>query len=316
MLHILSITGPIYLIIAAGFLTVRSGVFEPPDMRVLGRFVINFSLPALLFRAISQRPLGEVLNGVYLLAYTLGSLVVLLGAVAISRRLRGKPMPVAALHGLGMSGSNSGFVGYPIVLQLLGPPAGIALALTMMVENLLIIPLALAIADSAAGSGLRWHQALAQSARGLLRNPMILAIVAGFASALSGLQLPETVVRTIQIVANSASPGAHFVIGGSLVGLRLQGMRSDIALVAAGKLLLHPLAVLVALMLLPGLDPTLRTAAVVFACMPMLSIYPLLAQKHGEQAFSAAALLVTTIASFATISAWLWLLDAGLGWLG
>ncbi len=87
-------------------------------------------------------------------------------------------------------------------------------------------------------------------------------------------------------------------------------------MVAAGKLLLHPLAVLAVLLMLPGLDATLRTAAVVFACMPMLSIYPLLAQKHGEQAFSAAALLVATLASFATISAWLWLLDAGLGWLG
>lgn len=316
MLHILSITGPIYLIIAAGFLTVRAGVFEPPDMRVLGRFVINFSLPALLFRAISQRPLGEVLDGVFLLAYTLGSLLVLFGAVAYLRRVQGRPLPVAALHGLGMSGSNSGFVGFPIVLQLLGPPAGVALALTMMVENLLIIPLAMAMADSSAGSGLRWHRALAQSARGLLRNPMILAIIAGFASTLLGVQWPETVLRTIQIVANAASPVALFVIGGSLVGMRLQGMRGDIARVAVGKLVLHPLAVLGALLLLPPFDPVLRTAAVAFACMPMLSIYPLLAHKHGEQAFSAAALLVTTIASFLTISGWLWLLDAGLGWPG
>ncbi len=158
---------------------------------MLGRFVINFSLPALLFRAISQRSIGEVLNGPYLLAYTVGSLVVLLGGVFVARRLRGKSMAVAAIRGLGMAGANSGFVGYPIVLQLLGPPAGVALALTMMVENLLIIPLALAMADSASGSGLRWHQALAQSARGLLRNPMILSIVAGFVFALAGIELPE-----------------------------------------------------------------------------------------------------------------------------
>jgi hypothetical protein len=53
-------------------------------------------------------------------------------------------------------------------------------------------------------------------------------------------------------------------------------------------------------------DPQLRLAAVLFAAMPMLGIYPLLAQKHGFEAISAAALLFTTVASFFTLSGLLW----------
>ena len=53
------------------------------------------------------------------------------------------------------------------------------------------------------------------------------------------------------------------------------------------------IAVLAMLSLLPPIDPTLRTAAIVYACMPMLSIYPVLAQKYQHEGFCAAALLAT-----------------------
>jgi malonate transporter and related proteins len=320
--QILSITGPIYLIIALGFLSVRFGLFAKPDMRVLGRFVIDFCLPALLFNALSQRNPGEVLNGTYLLAYASGSLLVLFAVIMVERRIRGKPIAQAALNGLGMSSSNSGFIGYPILLQLIGPVAAVALALTMIVENLLVMPLAIALADSGKRdkSGERtgastWRHSLADALKGLLRNPMVIAILAGFGFAVFGLKLPEPAARTVQIIATASSPVALFVIGGSLVGLKLAPLWRDVAGVAIGKLVLHPAAVLVMLMLLPPIDPALRVGAVVLACAPMLSIYPLLAQKHHYDGFCAAALLAATMLSFATISGVLALLHTS-GWLG
>lgn len=316
MPQIIAITGPIYLLIATGFFAVRWGLFSRADMRVLGKFVINFCLPALLFRALSLRAIGEVLNGVYLLAYALGSTAVLLGAFVFVHFGRKKPLSLSALQGMGMSASNSGFVGYPILLQLMGPPAAVALALTMMVENMLILPLSLILADSGDGSRRSWYRVVGQSASRLLMNPMVVAILAGFGFALFEIQLPEPVARTVQIVATASSPVALFVIGGSLVGLQLKGMLGDVALIAFGKLLLHPLAVFAALMVLPPIDSELRTAAVVFACMPMLSIYPVLALKYHHEGLCAAALLATTVLSFVSISAVLWVIRSVLGWTG
>ncbi|MDB5850121.1 MAG: permease [Rhodoferax sp.] len=314
MLHILNITAPIYLIIAAGFLAVRFGLFTKDDTRVMGRFVIQFCVPALIFRALSQRSLSDVLNAPYLIAYALGSVAVSLGMMAYAHRRRGHPVPMAAIQGLGVSTSNSAFIGYPILMQTIGPAAaGVGLALSMIIENLVALPLALAMADSA-GSSQHWHKTLARTLRGLLKNPMIIAILAGFAFATLGLQLPEVLGRTVQIVATAASPVALFVIGGSLVGLKLGGVRQDIATVAFGKLVLHPLAVFCALWLLPPLDPQLRIAAVVLAGMPMLSMYPVFAQKYHYEGFCAAALLATTVASFLSISVLLWAMHAVLGW--
>jgi hypothetical protein len=175
------------------------------------------------------------------------------------------------------------------------------------------MPLALAVADSGA-SDQDWRRALRSSVVGLSKRPMILAIFAGFGFALLDLQLPDVFARTVQIVATGATPVALFVIGGSLVGLRLGGMLRDVGGVALGKPLIHPLAVFTVLMLLPPIDPAPRTAAELFAAMPMMSIYPVLAQKYHYDGYCAAALLATTVLSFMTISALLWSLSAFLGW--
>jgi malonate transporter len=71
----------------------------------------------------------------------------------------------------------------------------------------------------------------------------------------------------------------------------------------AGKLLLHPL---LAFLALPLDGAVLQTAAVLSACMPMMSIYPILAQKYGREGLCAAALVATTVTSFFTISGFLW----------
>jgi predicted permease len=309
MASVLGVTAPIYLLIAAGYVAVRAGWMSGADMRVLGRFVAQFCVPALLLRTLSTQRLGTVFNAHYLLVYAGGSLLALALVMAISRGLLKRPATLAALQGLGASNSNSAFVGYPIVLQTLGPGAGVALALCMLVENLLIIPLTLALADAGSAAG-RPREVLRATALGLLRNPMVVAIAIGLAMA--GLQwpVPAFLERAIALAAAAAPPTALFVIGGTLVGLRLEGMRGDITLVVAGKLLLHPLCVLLGVLLLPPQEPALRAAAVLYAAMPMLSIYPVMAQRHGHERLCAAALLAATVGSFATVTAFLGLVPA------
>ena len=58
----------------------------------------------------------------------------------------------------------------------------------------------------------------------------------------------------------------------------------------------------------PVADPALRAAALLTGALPMLGIYTILNQRHGHGTVSAAALLVTTVLSFFTLSTLLWLL--------
>jgi len=314
MLNILTITGPIYLSIGLGFIATRRGMFSKLDGQVLGRFVLNFALPAMLFNALSQRNFAEVMNADYLIAYGMGSLFTFAVGFAVWRFGRGKTLTESGMVAMGVSSSNSGYIGYPILLQFLGPVAGVGLALTVLIENLLTIPLALAIVESGETAHLSWQHTVLQSLKRMTKVPMMQAIVLGFVFSMLGVQLPEVLSKTVNMFAASTAAIALFVNGGSLVGMRVVGLIQQVRWIAIGKLVLHPLAVGVMLMLVGPVAPSLKISAVLLAGMPMLGIYPLLAQRYGQEGFCAAALLVTTVASFFTISLILWAMGELPGW--
>jgi predicted permease len=308
MFEILAITIPIYVAIALGYGLTRWGIFPKSDMRAFGTFVVKVAMPALLFNALSQRKVSDILNADYVIAYALASLITLALGIVWALRVGRHSRSMSSCFAMGMSCPNSGFVGYPIILLSLGPIAGVTLALNMIVENLLIIPLLLAWAETGQGQQ-RWHQIVLQTLKGMLSNPMIWGIVIGFLFSWFEVQLPASLSRTVTLFAQASAALSLFVIGGSLVGLPVKGMGSNVAQIAMGKLLVHPLVMTFVLWwILPIQDPVLRTAALLTCAMPMFGIYPILTQKHGHDGLSAAALLVTTMASFVSLNALLWLL--------
>lgn len=317
MLPILALTAPIYLLMAAGYLATRAGLFERADMRILGKYVIQLALPAVLFNALSQRQFGEIIQPVFLAAYAGGCLIAMGAGLWWARRWRGESASASAVIGLGMCSSNSGFIGFPLAAQVLGPgTAGIALALAMLVENLLVIPLGLALADGGAGPAgasraRRLAGAMAQSLRTLVRNPIIHGLALGLAFSLSGLRLPEPAARAVDLLAASCTALSLFVIGGSLVGTSVGALWKPVAAIAVGKLLIHPLAVILLLMVLPPLARELQVAAVLFAAVPIMGIFTILAQRHGHEALAAAAQMAATVGSFITLTILLWILGPG-----
>lgn len=312
MFDILAITAPIYIAIALGYGLTRWGFFQKTDMRAFGTFVVKVAMPALLFNALSQRKVSDILNAEYVTAYALASLFTLSLSIAWALRVSKVSRSLSSCLAMGMSCPNSGFVGYPVMLLSLGPlasVAGVALALNMMVENLLLIPLLLAWAETGQGQN-RWQTILVQTLKGMFYNPMIWGIVLGFAFSWFEWQLTPSLSRTVNLFAQASGALSLFVIGGSLVGLSVQGMGTRVAQIAAGKLLLHPLMMLVVLLfIVPIHDPVLWTAALLTCAMPMFGIYPILTQKHGHDGLSAAALLITTMASFVTLNLLLWQLQ-------
>ncbi len=311
---ILTITLPIFLLIGLGYVCAWRGLFTPDQVRGMGRFVITIALPALLFRSLVQQELGDVLEWRYLAVYALGSLAMLLGGLAYARAVHGLGVTAATMRGFGMAMSNSGFIGFPLAMQLIGPRAAIPLALTFVVENLVALPAVLALAESGqAGHGSAGLVAKRIGAS-LARSPLIIAIVAACIALLLGIHPIGPLAKAIDLLAAASAPVALVVIGASLSGLSAKGMVRPVLEIAAGKLIVHPLAMIALLALIPIADADLRHALVLLAAIPMLSIYPIIAQRYDEEKLCAAALLVTTALAFVTVSFWVWLLQAG--WLG
>lgn len=306
MLAVLGITAPIFILIAIGFLACRFGIISRDQAGGMGRFVITFALPALVIRALLERPLADVIDWYYLLAYGLGSLLVFGLGYAFARFVRKDSLSGSALTGLGVSVSNSGFVGYPILVMAVGAPAGVALALGMMIENLLMIPLALTLAELGRQNEGGIGKALRGTAYNLIRHPVLIAITAALTMALLELHPPPVLMKVIDMLATASAPVALFVIGASLSGMKPGGMLMDVGQVTFGKLILHPLLVLLCFTVLPVSDPLLITAGVLMAAAPMMSIYPILGVRYGLEGRCAAVLVVATVLSFLSVSFFIW----------
>lgn len=311
MLSILSITGPIYLAILAGFVSVKAGLFKASDMRLLGVFVLYIALPALLFTALSTKPFGQIIRPGYLAAYCLGSLIMVTLGYAFSRLARRQEPAQAGMSAMGMSCPNSGFVGYPLGMLIYPDFAGVVLALNMLVENALIIPLLLALASQQKGASP--VAAFAVAAGRLVRNPLVIALMLGLVASLLPFELPGVLTRTVGLFASAAAPVSLFVIGGTLAGLAVGGVWKDAVPVILGKLLIHPLAILAAIPVVLstgvlGLDDLDIKALIITGALPIFGIYTILAQAHRQEEMSAVALTGTTAFSFLTLSCLLWVL--------
>lgn len=303
---------PLFLLIALGFGAIRAGVVAAGAVPALGALVIRLALPALVFLALSRRPPAEVFEPTLFTAYAVGSLATMGLCVMVARALLGLGRAETAVVAIGVSMANSGFMGFPIGQAVLGAEtAATVLAHTMLVENLVILPLGLMLlarAQSAQGAG----QGLAGA---LLRNPLIIAIVAGVALATTGLHLPGVIRGVLDLLAQLAAPLALLVIGGMLASTPGGGARVPVVLILAGKLALHPLAVWAALLAMPGAPSPLAGAGVLFASMPMVTIFPLLCAPAGAAAgrLAALALMVATLGSFATLPLVIMLLGLAQG---
>lgn len=301
MLDIFLTTLPIYLMIAVGYLAIRTRYLDPGHIAGLSQFALKIALIALIIRAIAFPAQDAGLNPSFFAAYAGGSFVTMLIGFAAARLILRQKSADSWILAMGMSNSNSGFLGFPIASLFFGPEAGLVFAMTMTTENALMLPIATVAAGASGHKGSK-AALIVQAGKRIVTNPLIIAVVVALAIRLTGITPGAQVERTIGLFAAAASPVALFVIGGTVAGMSFSGHWRRVSAVTIGKLVVHPLIVGAALFLVPGVPPALIPVGILFAAVPMLTIYPILAAPFGLQQVSSTALLVSTLLSLVTVS--------------
>ncbi|SPF79818.1 AEC family transporter [Pseudoprimorskyibacter insulae] len=307
MLDFLTITFPIFALVVLGYASIKMGLFKSSDMGVLGKFVLNIALPGLLFNAVSQRSLADVIVPAYLMVYLAAGIAT--GVIIyLVTSAQGTGPARKAIAVMGATCPNSGYVGYPIILMLFPELATSVLAMNMVVENFIFVPISYAmLALSRPREGVSFIGSLWHTLVDVLRRPMIVALLAGMAVSLLQIPMPLIVTRTTGLLASATAPLALVFIGGILAGLPMAGNRLLASQIVFAKLILSPaLAVLAILALpmigLPTLTGDLRTAAILSTAVPMMGIYAVLSAEYGHEGLASIALLGATIVAFFTLN--------------
>ncbi len=300
MLAIFLQTLPFFALIAVGYGAGKTGFFTEEATAYLTKFVFYFALSAMLFRFSANLSIAEIFDWRLAAGYLWGTAFVYGIGMAVGF-LRGMNTETAAFEGQVAAIGNTGFLGVPMLALLMGQeavgPIILALTIDLVVFSSLIV--ILVVGSREGRMSLRIFKTVGV---GLLKNPMIVSIVAGFMVSATGAPIPNPVNEFLGILGAAATPGALFAIGASLAS------KSAERLTIAGwlsflKLVVHPALVAIGVYLLFNADPYKAGVVVAAAALPVAGNVFILAQhyKVAPQRVSAAILISTTV-SIVTVS--------------
>ncbi|MGJ8615873.1 MAG: AEC family transporter [Sulfitobacter sp.] len=300
MLAIFLKTLPFFALIGLGYWAGRTRFFSAEATAYLTKFVFYFALSAMLFRFSANLSLAEVWDTRLVVAYLWGTAFVY-GIATIIGFIRRLDVPTVAIEAQCAAIGNTGFLGVPMLTLLLGPEA-IGPVLMVLAVDLVVFSSLIVILITGARDGQISLRMFRTIGLGLIKNPMIVAIVLGFAWSGLSIPIPAPMNDFLAILGGAATPGALFAIGASLA------TKSAERVYIAGwlsfcKLILHPFFVAFAALFLFGVDPFKAGVIISAAALPVAGNVYILAQHYGvaPQRVSA-AILVSTALSIVTVS--------------
>ena len=314
VLSIVLVTLPFFALVLCGYIAVQRRLLPLEAIPGLNSFVLFFALPCMLFRFGSGTPLAQLLDASVFFTYLLCALLMVGFTVMFSLNQR-IGWNDAAFGALVAAFPNTGFMGVPLLVALLGPAASGPAIVTIMADLLITNSLCIALSrlDGAQQQGAR--TAAIQALKGVVSNPMPWAILLGTLFSALDLRLPTALAQTVSLLADAASPVALFTIGAVLARSRLlsasgapRALRySDYLPVVAFKLLLHPLLVFLvgALAIRLGVPLTYSalTVIVLVAALPSASNVTILSERFGaDTARVGNIVLISTALAFLSFS--------------
>jgi malonate transporter len=177
------------------------------------------------------------------------------------------------------------------------------MALLIAVENGIIMPFTIMLLDiGRSGPGELWRAPIS-AAMAILRNPVVMSVLVGAATAVLGVTLPTLLDGLVVLVRGANVPCALFALGATLAGLPLAERLRETGAMVALKLLVYPALVFGIMALLFDVDPAWRAIAVLSAAMPMgANVYVVAARYEVYVARASTAVLLSTIVAVVTVS--------------
>jgi len=310
MLTNLLIVLPIFALIFAGWIARKSGALGPNATREVNRLVVYLALPALLFDIMANAKIDQIWQPGFILAFSAGCAVIFVGTL-FWRVAKGRHLADAAVDALNASYANTGFVGFPLVLSLVGDsgmaPTLIATILTVCV----LFAVAIILVEGGLQSETRRRDIAFKTFASLCKNPLLVAPVLGAIFMLSGWGLPQPVHAFLKLLSGAASPCALIALGLFLAGPQAAtaaNRLSTTGILVALKLIAHPLVTWVVAGPLLGLPAGSVHVAVLLATLPTGTGPFMLAEFYNREAsLTGRVVLLSTILSILTISAYLWI---------
>ncbi len=281
-------------VILVGYVVQRIGILPPDARLVLNRVAFFVATPALLFTVLARSHPTAIFSGPILV--TLISVLISAGLYLVASRLWfRRPVAETTVGTAASAYVNANNIGLPVATYVLGNPGLVAPVL--LLQLIVLAPITLTVLDIATRGSASARSILTQP----LRNPMIIASLAGLVCALFEYLPPEPVLAPLELIGGAAIPLVLLAFGMSLVGQKPlqpgQG-RTEIIVSSAIKLVVMPIVAFLFGRFVFGLSGVELFGVVALAALPTAqNIYNFAARYQRGVILARDTVLVTTIGS-------------------
>jgi len=269
--RILGIFLPVLVVVVVGYGYARR---VKPDMTWVNRVSMQVLAPALVFSALASKSFDVAASWVLMLA-TVG---VVLGSGLLAWPLSRALHVQARTFVPPMMFNNCGNMGLPLAVLAFGDAGFPAMVAMFSISNLLQFTLGQWIMDHRARFG------------SLLRSPIVLATILGFAFAIVHPPLPEFLGTAFRLVGDALVPMMLLSLG---VRLAQVGW-SDWRIGLIGGIVCPVTGIAMAWILAPllGLDATHRSLLILFGCLPPAVLNFMVAEQFRQEPEKVASIVL------------------------
>jgi malonate transporter len=286
--------GVITSIVVIGYMLGRIPLLGPGAREVLSKLAFYVASPALLFTILADVDLSVLVSGPVLVSVI--SVAVVAFAFVVFGLVRRQGVGPTTVGALASSYVNAGNLGIPISVYVLGDASLVAPIL--LTQLLVLAPVGLTLLDLADGDvrgvGPVFRRALGTP----IRNPVVIASLAGVAVSASGWVPPEPLMEPFHLIGGMAVPAMLLAFGISLHGSPFPGRgpeRVPMLFAVALKSVVQPLAAWALGALVFDLDASSLFSVVVLAALPTAqNVFNYATQYRTGEVMVREVVLVTT----------------------
>ncbi len=291
---------PVSFLLVLGAVLKRFELTNDGFLKTADRLVYFIFFPALLFWKIGGASAAAEVD----FAYIQAALCALLTTFVLSTVfLRLGPVPAYGAGSFSQSCYRfNTYIGMAVAMNALGEEGLLYFSILVGLLIPLINVLAVSVLIWFSGQPIEGRQRVAVTLRALVTNPLIIACLAGMLYARTAGRFPLFVDNTLRLMTHVTLPLALLSVGGSLT---MAGLRRNLPLAAAGtvfKLVVLPAGGYFFLRFFQVTGLPFKTAMIFFALPTSTAIYILSSQLHSDTDLASAAIMLSTLLSFASLS--------------
>jgi len=309
MLSIISVILPIFALMAFGFGAVRLKLFPAEGIKSLIAFVNNFATPCLLFHSLVTSDFASAFNPAIIGPFYIGALLCFVLGIVIALRAFGNSPGIAVSVGFSGTFTNTVLVGLPIMQRAYGVDALPVVLSIIGLHGAILLTTGMVTMELMRRDGASLGRTLLTAGKRVASNPLIWGIAAGMIGYFAGLQLIEPADAFLRMMSQAVVPAALFGIGGALNEFKLSDNWQQALVASLIKLIVHPAIAYVLMIWVLHVPMEIARYGILLAAMPAgVNVYVFATYYNRGTSVAANTILIATVASAFTISAWLYIL--------